>query len=243
MRPSALYPPPVRDRWGPEIDAAVADAGLRAWPDTLTGAARLWLHPADWPETRPGQTRRTVAVALFAVLAVAALLLRAIEPSPTLTADTRHPAPRLWHAPIRQAAALAAPLPHRTALRGLARHAVRTLTLPAVAVLALFLLARTGAPARPSAPVAAALLTYYWATLTFTAYRTCTLIARAARTATLPSTRRLTTALTLTGTGLAAAATQTALAHTPAAVPATLALAALAAATLTIAHNTPAPNT
>jgi hypothetical protein len=233
MKASALYPPAVRERWGTEIDDALRDAGLRAWPDTLAGAARLWLHPTDWPEPRTGQTRRTVAVALFAVLALSTLLLRAISPSSTVTADTNHPATSVWLVPVLLGAALAAPLPplHWAALRRLALETIRTLTTPALAVLAMLLIARTGTLQHPPAPVAAALFAYYWATLAFTAYRLCTLIARAARTAALPSTRRLTAALALTGTGLAAAAAQTAT------ITATPALAALALTTLLTAHD------
>jgi hypothetical protein len=236
MRASALYPPPVRERWGAEIDGALRDAGPRAWPDTLAGAARLWLHPTDWPESGTGQTRRTVAVALFAVLALSTLLLRAVEPSSTLTADPAHPATSLWLAPVLLGAALAAPLPplfRRTVLRDLAVQAVRTLAAPGLAVLAMLFIARTGALRNPPAPLDAALFGYYWATLAFTAYRLCILIARAARTAALPSTRRLTAALALTGTGLAAAAAQSA----TTAVPATLALTALALPTLLTAHD------
>jgi hypothetical protein len=235
MRASALYPPPVRERWGAEIDDALRDSGPRAWPDTLAGAARLWLHPTDWPEASTGQTRRTVAVALFAVLALSTLLLRAISPSSTLTTDANHPATSLWLAPVLLGAALAAPLPSLrwTALRHLAVEAVRTLAAPAFAVLAILLIARTGVLRHPPAPLDAALFAYYWATLAFTAYRLCTLIARAARTAALPSTRRLTAALGLTGTGLAVAAVQS----TTTTLPATFALAALSLTTLLTAHD------
>ncbi|MDL4816603.1 hypothetical protein [Actinomadura opuntiae] len=239
MRASALYPPPVRDRWGSEIDDAVAESGVRAWADTVAGAVRLWLHPADWPEARAGQTRRTVAVALFAILALSALLLRAVEPSRTLTADTGHPATSLWLVPILLGAALAAPLPSLRwdALRHLAVQSVRILAAPALAVVAMLLAARTGALSHPPALLDAALLVYYWATLAFFAHRLCTLVARAARTATLPSTGRLVAALALIGAGLGAAATQSALAQTAAAVPAALALAALAGAALTAARD------
>ncbi|QKG23865.1 hypothetical protein [Actinomadura verrucosospora] len=232
MRASALYPPAVRERWGAEIDDALRDTGARAWPDTLAGAARLWLHPTDWPETRAGQTRRTVAVVLFAILALSTLLLRAVEPSRTLTADTAHPATSLWLAPILLGAALAAPLPplRREPLRRLAVQSVRTLFAPAAAALALVLTARSGVFASPSAPVGVALLAYYWATLAFIAHRLCVLVARAG---TAPSTRRLSAALALIGTGLAVAAAQSA----ATAVPVTLALAALAIAALATARD------
>src|SRR5262249_41130470 len=81
-------------------------SGIRSWPDALLGAARLWLHPGDWPETSDGQTRQVLTVTLFAVTAAAALLVRAAG-QPVLTGSLRHPATTLWLAPIL----LRAPLP------------------------------------------------------------------------------------------------------------------------------------
>jgi hypothetical protein len=239
-----LYPPAVRERWGAEIGHEVSESGIRSWPDALAGAARLWLHPSDWPETLAGQTRRVLAVALFAVTAVTALLLRAIEPSAALTADVRHPATSLWLAPIAVGMALAAPRPplRWDALRRLTTVAVRILTAPAVAVLALFVTARSGLVEHPTGFAHAALIVYYWATLGFTAICLCTLIARVARTVTMPTTRRLCAALLLIGTGLALAAAQSLITiiRTPADtsdLTVTLALGLLAAATISAGHD------
>lgn len=248
MRASALmtglYPPGVRERWGAEISHEVSESGIRSWPDTLAGAVWLWLHPSDWPETLAGQTRRVLAVALFAISAVTALLLRATEPSVTLTADVRHPATSLWLAPILFGIGLAAPSPplRWDALRRLTTVAIRTLAAPAVAVPAMFLTARSGVIAHPTGFAHAALIVYYWATLGFTALRLCTLIARVARTATMPTTRRLRAALLLFGTGLALAAGQSLLAIVRTAPHAgsftvTLALGLLAAATISAGHD------
>lgn len=213
--------------------------GIRSWPDTLAGAARLWLHPSDWPETLPGQTRRVLAVALFAVTAATALLLRASEPTTTLTADPHRPATSLWLAPILLGIALATPLPH--SLPRLTGTAIRTLTAPATALLVLVVIARSGAIEHPAALTRAALIGYYWATLVFTALRMCTLVARLARTATMPTTRRLRAALLLIGAGLSLAAAQNllAIARTAAAgtLAITLALGLLAAATISAGHD------
>jgi len=241
---AGLYPPAVRERWGGEISHQVAESGIRSWPDTLTEAARLWLHPSDWPETLAGQTRRVLAVALFAITTVTALLVRATEPSAILTADVRHPVTSLWLAPILLGIGLSTPLPslRLATLRRLITLVIRTLTVPALAVLAMYLTARSGLIEHPSRTAHAALIAYYWATLGFTALRLCTLIARVARTAAMPSTRRLCAALLLIGAGLALAAGQSLLALVQAAphagsVAVTLTLAILAAATISAGHD------
>jgi hypothetical protein len=204
MRASALlaglYPPAVRERWGAEISDQVAESGIRSWPDTVTQAARLWLHPSDWPETLAGQTRRVLAVALFAVVGLTGLLLRA-----TASADHRHPA--IWLAPIMAGIGLAAPLP-TAPLRRLTSTAIRALAAPALAMLALYVTARSGLAEHPSGPARAALIGYYWATLGFVAFGLCAFVARVARTAVIPGSRRLCAALLLIGAGLGLAAAE-----------------------------------
>ncbi|MEV7977370.1 hypothetical protein [Streptomyces sp. NPDC086519] len=209
-----LYPPAVRERWGEDICHEVSASGIRSWPDTLAGAARLWLHPADWPETFTGQTRRVLTVALFALTAATGLLLRSAEPSAALTADIRHPATSLWIAPLLLGIGLAAPLPPLSgeALRGLTAAAVRTLAAPFIAFVALCLMAWSGAAEHLTGFADAAAVTYYWLTLGFVALRLCVLVARISRTATLPTTRRLSAALLHIGAGLALAAGQNLLA-------------------------------
>lgn len=236
---TGLYPPAVRERWGADISDEVSATGVRSWPDTLAGAARLWVHPGDWPETFAGQTRRVLTVALFALTAVTGLLLRSFEPSTTPPADVHHPASGLWLAPLLLGIALAAPLPppRGAALRRLAGMTVRTLAAPAAAGLTLCLTAWSGVARHPTGLGDAALVLTYWLTLGFIALRLCVLVARAARISALPSTRRLSTALLLTGTGLALAAGQillTALRTTsrPGPLVETLALGLLAAAAL-----------
>jgi hypothetical protein len=207
---TGLYPPAVRERWGADISREVSASGIRSWPDTLAGAARLWLHPSDWPETFAGQTRRVLTVTLFAIIAATGLLLRTVAPSAALTADIRHPVTSLWLAPLLLGIILAAPLPplRGEALRRLATVAARTLAAPAAAVLALVLMAWGGMIKHPTGFADAALILYYWLTLGFVALRLCTLVARSARITALPSTRRLSAALLHMGTGLAVAASQ-----------------------------------
>jgi len=242
---AGLYPPAVRERWGAEISQEVAASGFRSWPDTITAAARLWLHPSDWPETLTGQTRRVLAVELFAIIAVTGLLLRATEPSATLTADVHHPVTSLWLAPIAFGIGLAVPFPspRQVTLRHLASVLVRPLAVPALAVLAMYVSARSGLVEHPSRPAHAALVVYYWATLGLTALGLCACVARLARTATVPGTHRLCAALLLTGTGLALAAVQSLLTVVRVAPPhagaiaVTLGLGVLAAAAISAGHD------
>ncbi|MFB7597177.1 hypothetical protein [Streptomyces sp. NPDC056160] len=239
-----LYPPPVRDRWGDDISHEVSASGIRSWPDTLAGAARLWLHPGDWPETFAGQTRRVLTVALFALTAATGLLLRSAEPSTTLTADIRHPATSLWLVPLLLGIVLAAPLPPLSgaALRNLAADALRTLAAPTAAVVALCLTAWSGIAEHLTGFAGTAAVTYYWLTLGFVALRLCVLVARISRTATLPTTRRLSTALLHIGTALALAASQNLLAAVrtalrPGSLTETLALGFLAATAISVGHD------
>ncbi|MGW3210068.1 hypothetical protein [Streptomyces sp. NPDC001135] len=239
-----LYPPAVRERWGEDIRHEVSASGIRSWPDTLAGAARLWLHPGDWPETSSGQTRRVLTVALFALTAATGLLLRSAEPSATLTADIHHPADSLWLVPLLIGIVLAAPLPptHGAALRGLAAVAVRTLAAPTAAVVALCLTAWSGTTEHLTGFTDAAVVTSYWLTLGFVALRLCVLVARISRTATLPTTRRLSAALLCIGTGLTLAASQNLLAAVrtslhPGSLAESTALGLLAATALSAGHD------
>jgi hypothetical protein len=209
-----LYPPAVRQRWGAEIGREVAESGIRAWPNTMAGAGRLWLHPGDWPQMYPGQTRRVVAVALFVVAACVGLLLRASDTANHLTTDVRQPLTSFWIVPIVLGLGLAVPLPpwRWRALRTLAGQAIRGLIAPTVAFLALFLIARSGRAEHPAGLARGGLVAYYWTTLGFIAFSLCRLVARAAMLAHLPSARRLRASVGLTGIGLALAAGQSLLA-------------------------------
>ncbi|WP_369392914.1 hypothetical protein AB5J72_39040 [Streptomyces sp. CG1] len=234
-----LYPPAVRERWGADINHEVSASGIRSWPDTLVGAVRLWLHPGDWPETCTGQTRRVLTVALFGLTAATGLLLRSAEPSTTLTADVHHPAGSVWLVPLLVGVGLAVPLPplRLAALRRLTAAAVRALAAPAAAVLTLCLTAWSGLADHVTGPADAAMVLFYWLTLGFVALRLCTVVAHVTRTAALPTTRRLATALLSLGTGLALAAGQNLLALVrtaphPDSLTGTLALSLLAAAAI-----------
>lgn len=207
---TGLYPPSIRERWGEDIRREVSTSGMRSWPDTVAGAARLWLNPSDWPETFAGQTRAVLTVTLFAIIAVTGLLLRAVAASTTLTPDVRHPMASLWLAPLLLGLVLAAPIPalRPAMLRRLAIVAVGTLTPPAVAVVAMVLTAWHGVADQPTGVAAAALVLYYWLTLGFVAFRLCIFVARVGPVTILPTKRRLRVALLNVGVGLTLAASQ-----------------------------------
>lgn len=205
---TGLYPPPVRERWGSEISRDIAERGARSWPDAVSGAVRLWLHPSDWPETAAGQTRRVLAVVLFVITAGATLLLRAGQP-------TVHPlTTALWLAPITLGALLAVPLPSPRwrAVATLVAETARTMAVPVVAVGLLFALANSGLVDHPTGVTRVVLVAYYWSTLAFVAVRACMLVARVLQTGIVPTTRRLRGALLFVGLGTALAAGQSALA-------------------------------
>lgn len=205
-----LYPPGIREQWGSEIAREARAAGPGSWFDTAAGAAKLWLHPSDWPQTTSGQTSRVLATGFAAVTAAAALLVRAAGDT-SLTASVEHPATSAWLAPILAGAALATPLPplRRIALGRLATAAARTLIAPVLAFGMLFLLAHSRLIVHPTGVADVLLVAYYWATLGFIGIHLCLLVARVGRIAVLPSARRQRLALLFLGTGLALAAVQT----------------------------------
>lgn len=207
----ALYPPPVRERWGNDLAREVAAGGPRSWLDTAAGAARLWAHPSDWPESTAGQTRRILIVELAAVAALVALLLRAAgQPSATFTADLTHPATSAWLIAILAGLVVAAPLPplRWRALGQLIAVCLRTLAAPAIALFAMYVLAQSNLVDHLGGALSALLYIYYWTSLAFVGLRACALAGRIGHVAIPPSARRLRAATLLIGTGLAMAALQ-----------------------------------
>ena len=73
----ALYPPPVRERWGDGLSREIASGGPRAWPDTIVGAVSMWAHPSEWPERAPGRLAASFSSKLAAAAMFVTLLLRA----------------------------------------------------------------------------------------------------------------------------------------------------------------------
>ncbi|MGW4524005.1 hypothetical protein [Amycolatopsis sp. NPDC004378] len=204
-----LYPPAIRARWGAEIAHEARLAGPRTWFDTAFGALKSWLHPADWPEPVTGQTSRVVLAAFAAVLASAAMLVRAfgmagLGRGTTLAAGG-------WLVPVMAGAVLASPVPELTwaAARRVAA-AARTLAAPALALAALFLIARCGFVVDAGGATHAVLVVYYWATIIFVSWCLCRFVARLGGITSPPGRRRMGFALVSAGSGLAIAAAQAA---------------------------------
>jgi hypothetical protein len=209
---AALYPPQVRERWGDDLVAEVAEGGPRSWADTVGGALWLWAHPSVWPESTAGQTRRVVLVELAVAAVLTALLLRATgQASSAFSTDLARPATSAWLVFALAGLATGAPLPplRWRKLQRMAAVSVRTMTAPAIALVLLWLLAQSGLALRHPGTVTEILLRcYYWATLAFGGLRLCALAGHATRVVIPPSARRLTAAALLVGTGLTMAAAQ-----------------------------------
>lgn len=243
---TALYPPPVRQRWGDELAGEVRASGPRSWADTVVGAVRLWLHPRDWPELIAGHTCAVLTCALAAVTATAALLVRAAEPSNRLTGDPAHPVTSGWLALVLVGVLLAAPRPSLSlvVLRRLAAMALRELVIPAGLVFVMWLVANSGLVSHPVGPTQLGFIVFYWTTLAFGAFRLCRLVARIVAISEPPSRFRMRAALVLLGSGLALAAVQSQLGtvHRPGGVAIGVGLGILAAGVLTAAGNFRGPD-
>lgn len=239
-----LYPPAVRERWGEEIVAEATEAGPRAWPDVAAGAARLWIHPGDWPELVAGQTRRVVLVALCAVTVCTLLLLRATVQSPgVLSPGVDHPGAVLWCGLVAAGLLVAAPLPRLTPgdVVSIVVAGFRTLAVPMLALFAMFVAAHSGAiDSHPPLVVNGLLVAWYWATLCLAGICACRFAARVGRIARPVGTRRLQAGLGLLGAGLAVAAMEVVVAgasRSVGTIAAGVCLAILAAASLAVAHD------
>jgi hypothetical protein len=207
----ALYPPPIRDRWGNDLARDIAADGPRSWLNAAFGAARLWAHPSDWPESADGQTRRILTAEVAALASIIALLLRAMgRPSTVFTADLAHPATSAWLAAILAGLVLAVPLPplRRLPLWRTTGLCLRTLAAPAAALFAMYVLAHSGLIVHPAGAISGLLRICYWTTLAFAGFRVCALAGRVGRVAVLPSALRLRVAVLFIGIGLGLAAVQ-----------------------------------
>jgi hypothetical protein len=204
-----LYPAVVRERWGEELEQQLTESGPRSWPNTIRGAAGLWVRPALWPHTTAGRNCRTLSTLAFAVIVLTTLLLRATG-GQALAVGPHDPSRSAWLVLVLLGLLAAAPAP-RPCVAALARVAlvcVRTLGPPVLALLAMLVAANSGLVSHLTGLPNALLVTYYWATLIFAGARVCALITRLAGDTSAPSVRRLRVAFTLIGSGLALAVCQ-----------------------------------
>ncbi|WP_329045805.1 hypothetical protein OG738_29875 [Amycolatopsis sp. NBC_01488] len=233
---AALYPPAIHRRWGTEIAQEARLAGPRSWSDTVVGAVKLWLHPSEWPEPGSGETSRVLVTAFGVVITASGLLVRAFGAG-RLSVNAAQLAAGVWLVPVVAGVVLAAPLlPLKRSAFGRAfAVAARTLVVPAAAVAALLLLARTGLADHLTGLPNVLVVTYYWVTLGFVGFHLCLLVARIGRVAVLPSLERLRLALLCGGTGFALGAVQALVAAGPSGVRADAVVLASGLATLAVA--------
>lgn len=174
----ACYPPPVRKRWGEQLQAEVDHGGARRWVNVAAGAAGLWLYPSVWPAATSQQRRAVLTVTGAVILGAAALLLRAVtgdEPEASAAAATLTSA----LCGLLLGAVVLCPTPpwHWNSLLRLARHAIGALWLPAVLMLALVAFAhQPGTDTLLANPgIRAGCMATYWATLLLGVVQTCRL--------------------------------------------------------------------
>jgi hypothetical protein len=122
-----LYPPAFRERWGEDLCAEADRAGWRYWPNLVTGALDLWLHPAIWPTAWPAQRNsRTAALAILVTTACWLVAHLTTEPGARAYAIALDACSLVLAAGL----ALLTPLPRVRALDRLLVRSVRLLTVP-----------------------------------------------------------------------------------------------------------------
>lgn len=131
-----LYPVAFREQWGPDLEAEIAAAGWRSWPNTLLGIADMWLHPGLWPAGSRAERQlrtTTLAISLTALCWFVAHL--GVETDGTLSRGVGHSAVLAAGVALMLAGlVLIAPLPKPGAglLRALTRAAAVRFALPAL---------------------------------------------------------------------------------------------------------------
>jgi hypothetical protein len=159
-----LYPAAFRERWGDELRAEVDHAGWRSWPNVITGALDLWLHPAIWPVDWPAQRNsRTAAMAMLVTVACWLVAHLTIEPGAPAYARA------LNASAILLAIGFALLTPWPRAVGRLLGRAIRMLTAPVLLAVGA-ILAQGHAPH----PL---LLTAWWTSWAFGLIQGCRVVA------------------------------------------------------------------
>ncbi|MFC0039184.1 hypothetical protein [Actinomadura rayongensis] len=179
---AALYPPPVRERWGPGLEDEIRAAGRRSWPDALLRAADLWLHPAVWPARSPAERRLRASAMAVTVTALCWFVTHvATETDDALGGTGRSAALTASTLGMAAGLALIVPLPRPAALAAFARHAtVRGAPPAALAALAVAVVHTSGPTAGHTAGVPGwargAVLACWWTALALGALQCCRLV-------------------------------------------------------------------
>lgn len=194
-----LYPSAFRDRWGDDLRADAEAAGWRSWPNLLTGAFDMWLHPAIWPAAWPAQRNsRAAAMAILVTVACWLVAHLTIEPGAHAYALVLNGCAVL----LALGLALLAPVPRLAAVLALVLRSVRMLAAPALLAAAVVVIVHAALPF-PHLPV---LLTW-WGSWALATVQGCRIVAGLGPDLVLPPTlarTRLGIAV-LTGSSAAAA--------------------------------------
>lgn len=204
----ACYPPPVRERWGEQMQTEVAHTAPLRWVNVAGGAAGLWLNPAVWPAPTSRQRRAVLTVTGAVILGAAALLLRAVAAAPDglgaaiMTAALGG---------LGVGGLLLCPVPplHRDAVMRMTRQATGALWIPGALIAALIAFAnQPGTDALLVNPVIRAVgMATYWFTLVLGVVQMCrlcsSLLTGAARP---PASWRVRAGLRISATSLVIAA-------------------------------------
>ncbi|MDQ6933739.1 MAG: hypothetical protein M3130_00300 [Actinomycetota bacterium] len=198
----ALYPAPVREVWADELADATAAAGPSAWPNIVTGAADMWLHPQLWPAAAAVQRRLRLTVLVLAIgLGGWLVMLRLGEPG----VDVSHGGSRLVFlgSGLALAVGLVVSAPRARlevdSLLGLLRLVIRRLALPVGLTATIPFLAHSRVAAHPTELMGMVLTAYLWTVLVALCLQACRVVASCREYVVPPSPRRQ-----AFGTGLAA---------------------------------------
>ncbi|HEV3358374.1 MAG TPA: hypothetical protein VG247_16390 [Pseudonocardiaceae bacterium] len=197
-----LYPGAFRDRWGEDLRAEADVAGWRSWPNLVTGAVDMWLHPAIWPAGWPAQ-RASRSAAMAMLVTIAAWLVA------HFTTESGRPAYTLA---LNGAAtllvlglALLAPLPRSRALAPLLSRSLRRLAFPLLLATAAVIAANS--KFAPTEWLRVPVLAAWWGSWAFGLIAGCRIVAGLGPDLVLPPGPRRTRLgiAVLTGASLAAA--------------------------------------
>ena len=202
-----LYPGSFRARWGVELEQAAQTAGWRAWPDLLTNAASMWLHPTLWPaDSRAQRPIRATAAAFALTFMCWYAALGIVELDPGISMGTwRGSVLSLGSDVVVIGLLLIAPRPRiRWRATGIlllrtARHMVAPTALGGVVVLA----ANAGGSfAAALAPFAPTLAACWWLALALVAIQWCRALTGMEGLAVPPSPGRLKVGIKVLMTGV-----------------------------------------
>ena len=200
-----LYPRPVRERWGPDLEVEIQTAGWRSLPNTLTGIVDLWLHPAIWPDASPHQRRlRMTTMAVAVALTGWFISLATVELGGRSARAAGHaPLMSVGISLILAGLVFLTPRPAVRALAATCWIVVTRLALPVTLGAGVIIAVHAGVGGA-SPVVRAAVVSCWWTALALGAVQTCRAIAAAGSYVDPPRPGRLRTGTAILIAGSAA---------------------------------------